>query len=60
MITKEKVLHSLQDMPEQFSIDELMEKLLIIEKIERGLAQVEKGEVYSTDEARQMLKQWPK
>lgn len=60
MLTKEKVLLSLQDMPEHFSLDELMERLLIIEKVERGLKQVAQGETYSTEQARQMLKQWPK
>ena len=60
MLTKEKVLLSLQNMPEQFSLDELMEKLLLIEKVERGLDQVRRGEVYSTEQARQLLKQWPK
>lgn len=60
MLAKEKVLNSLRSMPEQFSLDELMEKLLLIEKVERGLAQVERGEVYSTEQARQLLKQWPK
>ncbi|HLK98899.1 MAG TPA: hypothetical protein VK364_14105 [Hymenobacter sp.] len=60
MLTKDKVLHSLQNMPEQFSLDELMEKLLLIEKVERGLDQVARGETYSTDQARQLLKQWPK
>ena len=60
MLTKDKVLLSLQNMPEQFSLDELMERLLLIEKVERGLDQVRLGEVYSTEQARQLLKQWPK
>jgi hypothetical protein len=60
MLTKDKVLLSLQNMPEQFSLDELMEKLLLIEKVERGLDQVGRGEIYSSEQARQLLTQWPK
>jgi hypothetical protein len=60
MITKEQVLVSLKDMPEQFSIDELMDKLILLQKIEAGLKQSREGEVYSSKEAKEMLKQWSK
>lgn len=60
MITKDQVINSLKDMPDQFSIDELMGKLILLQKIEAGLEQSKKGEVYSTQEAKEMLKQWSK
>ncbi|MBF9251837.1 hypothetical protein I2I11_00875 [Pontibacter sp. 172403-2] len=60
MITKEKVINSLKDMPDKFSIDELMDKLMLLQKIETGLEQSNRGEIYSTQEAREMLKQWSK
>ena len=60
MLTKAQVLSSLQNMPDQFSIDELMDKLILLQKIESGLQQSKKGETYSTQEAKEMLKQWPK
>lgn len=60
MVTKEQVINSLKDMPDQFSIDELMDKLILLQKIEMGLEQSKKGEVYSTQEAKEMLKQWSK
>jgi len=59
MVTKDQVINSLKDMPDQFSIDELMDKLILLQKIELGLEQSEKGEVYSTQKAKEMLKQWP-
>jgi len=37
MLTKEKVIQSLQNMPDQFFIDELIDKLLLLQKIETGL-----------------------
>ncbi|CAD5282971.1 MULTISPECIES: hypothetical protein [unclassified Imperialibacter] len=60
MITKDQVIISLKDMPDQFSIDELMDKLILLQKIEAGLAQSKKGEVHSSKEAKEMLKQWSK
>jgi predicted transcriptional regulator len=47
-------------MPESFSIDELIDKLVFIEKIEKGLEQSEKGEVYTSEQAKEMLKKWSK
>ncbi|MEK6480606.1 hypothetical protein WJR50_23885 [Catalinimonas sp. 4WD22] len=58
MITKDQVIKSLKDMPDQFSIDELMDKLILLQKIEVGLDQSKKEEVYSPKEAKEILKQW--
>ena len=60
MVTKDQVIKSLKDMPDQFSIDELMDKLILLQKMKIGLEQLKKGEVYSTQEAKEMLKQWSK
>ncbi len=60
MLTKEKVISSLQDMPDRFSMDELIDKLILLQKIETGLEQSRKGEVFSAEEAKEMLKQWSK
>ncbi|MGB3588959.1 MAG: hypothetical protein WBA23_20600 [Tunicatimonas sp.] len=60
MITKDQVLNSLKEMPTQFSIDELMDKLILLQKIEIGLEQSKQGEVYSSLEAKEMLKEWSK
>jgi hypothetical protein len=60
MITKEKVIDSLKNMPDSFSIDELIDKLVFIEKVEKGLEQSEKGEVYTSEQAKEMLKKWSK
>jgi hypothetical protein len=60
MITKEKVLQTLKEMPDQFSIDDLMDKLILINKIEMGIDQVSKGETFSSEEAKKMIKEWSK
>jgi len=60
MLTKEQVINSLKDMPNRFSIDELMDKLILLQKIETGTEQSNKGETYSTQEAKDLLKKWSK
>ncbi|MBW3470244.1 hypothetical protein [Arthrospiribacter ruber] len=60
MITKEKLLETLKSMPDKFSVDELMERVLLLQKIEIGLEQSEKGEGYSSEEAKKMIKEWLK
>ena len=60
MITKDQVISSLKEMPAQFSIDELMDKLILLQKIDIGLEQSKQGEVHSSHEAKEMLKQWSK
>ena len=47
-------------MPEQFSIDQLFDKLLFINKVEIGLAQSENGQVNTKEQAKQKLSKWLK
>ncbi|MBF9219912.1 hypothetical protein [Hymenobacter ruricola] len=60
MISQEQISVVLKDLPSQFSIDELVDKLIFIEKIEDAIRQGERGETYSTEEARELLRQWSK
>jgi len=55
MLTKEKILNTLENMPDQFSLEVLLEKLILLEKIEIGLQQAESEQVYSQEEIRQKI-----
>ena len=50
MLTKEGLKKQIDKFPEEFSIDELVENLILIEKIETGNKQSENGEVISESE----------
>lgn len=50
MSTKELVRHALDAMPDDVSIDELIERLYLIRKIENGLREADAGEVIDHDE----------
>ena len=45
-------------MPDKFSIEEVIERLVILQKIEIGLEQSQNGETYSTEESRKKLEKW--
>ncbi len=60
MITKDTLIASLQDLPERFTLDELFDRAIVLEKIDRAMAEVAAGHVYTTEEARQKLKEWSK
>ena len=58
MLTKEKLLDSIRDFPAEFSIDDLVERLIFVQKIENGIAQGERGETYTTDQLKDKLAKW--
>ncbi|MBX2971638.1 MAG: hypothetical protein KF797_00905 [Flavobacteriales bacterium] len=59
-VTKKALLKSVREMPDRVSVEQLIDRLLLLSKIERGLEQSAKGEVYTTEEARKRLRKWSK
>ncbi len=57
MITKEKAIETIKSLPEEFSIEELMDRLILLNKIETGIRQTERGETYTSDQAKRMIKE---
>ncbi len=47
-------------LPNQFSIDDLLEKLIVVQKIEEGLKQSTNNQTYSTQETKKKMKKWLK
>jgi hypothetical protein len=60
MLTKEKLNKTIDNLPESFSIDELIDQLILIEKIEEGIKQSESGKVVSNDDVKLMIEKWSK
>lgn len=60
MLTKDKILRTVQDLPDHFSIDELLDRILLLQKVEIGREQSKAGLTYSTDEAKAKLARWLK
>jgi len=52
---KAKVLETLESLPDEFSAEKLIEKLIFIEKVEEGIKQANEGKTISMDEARKRI-----
>lgn len=55
---KSAVLDSLSNLPDEFSIEEIIERLIIIEKIDKGRQQVKEEKVNTEEQAKAKLSKW--
>jgi hypothetical protein len=55
---KSTVLDSLANLPDEFSIEEIIERLIIIEKIDMGRQDVKEGKVNTEEQAKEKLSKW--
>lgn len=58
MLTKEKIKKTIDTLPDNLTVDEVIDKIILLDKIEQGLKDVENGNVYTTDEVKDKLKKW--
>ncbi len=59
-MNKDKILATLAELPNEIELDLLLEKLVFIEKVEKGLAQIEKGKIQSHQEVKDLVQKWSK
>ena len=52
---KAQILETLENLPEEFTIDELVDKLVVIERINKGLRDIEEGRSISHEEAKKKV-----
>ena len=55
MLSKTIVLKAIKQLPDNFSIDEMVDLLILLEKIELGLAQSKRGEVISDEDIGKLI-----
>ena len=60
MITKTQLINSLSKLPENLTVDQVIDHLIFVEKVQSGLDDVANGKVYTKDEARDKLNKWLK
>jgi predicted transcriptional regulator len=60
MLTKDKVRKTVNRLPESFTVDQIVEELVILNRIEEGLKDIEEGRVFTTDQVKTELKTWLK
>lgn len=52
---KERVLEAVRELPEDATVEDAMERLYFLAKVEKGLQQAEAGETMSHEEAKRRL-----
>lgn len=60
MITKTQLINSLNNLPENLSVDQVIDHIIFVEKVQQGLKDVAQGRVNTKEEARDKLKKWLK
>jgi hypothetical protein len=60
MITPNQVIESFQNLPQNTSVEEMIERIIVLEQIETAREQSRNGQVYSNDEVKAMVKEWKK
>ncbi|MEO5501389.1 MAG: hypothetical protein ABIR31_08095 [Ginsengibacter sp.] len=55
---RDKVIDTIKELPEEFELEALIERLVFVEKVEQGLAQVKMGKTVSHDKVKELIKKW--
>jgi hypothetical protein len=56
--TKQEAIDAINSLPDNASIEDIMYRLYVIDKIKRGQAAVKNGETITVDKLKQEIKSW--
>ena len=55
---REKAIDTVKELPKEFELEALLEKLIFVEKVEQGLTQLKKGKTVPHEKVKEMAKKW--
>ena len=55
METKQQILKAIEDLPDDAGIEDALDRLYLLYKVERGLQQADRGELISQEDVRQRM-----
>ncbi|HMP99014.1 MAG TPA: hypothetical protein PKC24_04475 [Cyclobacteriaceae bacterium] len=55
---RDKVMETVKEFPQEFDLEELIERLVFVEKVEKGLDQIKEGKTVSHEQVKQEVKKW--
>ena len=58
MTVKEEVLELMEQLPDDAIIEDAIERLIVLYRIQQGLEQLDKGEGIPQEEAKKRIRQW--
>jgi predicted transcriptional regulator len=60
MLTKEKIHFTIDKLPDNLTIDQVIDEMILLDKIEQGIHDADEGRVFTTDEVKNKLNKWLK
>jgi predicted transcriptional regulator len=57
---KQQILKAIGELPDDASVEDAIDRLYLLYKIDRGFRQADRGELISQEEARQRMAKWLK
>jgi predicted transcriptional regulator len=60
MEAKQKVLKAIEELPDDAGVEEALDRLYLLYKVERGLRQADRGELLTQEEVRERMAKWLK
>lgn len=58
ILTKDKIKKTIDSLPENPTVEEVIEQLILLDKVEQGLKDADEGRVYTTDQVKERLGKW--
>ncbi len=58
MLTKEKIKNSIDSLPDNWKIDQVIDQLILLDKVEQGLKDIEDDNVFTSEEVKSKLNKW--
>ena len=60
VLEKSSFIDFMQTLPDRFSVDEVMERVILLAKVQKAQEQLRNGESFSNDEMKELVKSWVK
>ena len=57
---KSTIIHTLNELPNKFNLDEFLERLIVIEKIDEGMEEAKADKTISHDKVKKIVTKWHK
>ena len=60
MLSKSNVIKTITKFPDHFSVDDLVDKMILLDKIEKGMQQADNNQTISDEELNKKIEEWLK
>ena len=57
-MNKDKAIETIRELPQEFELEDLLEKLVFVEKTEVGLKQLKEGKTITHENAKEIANKW--